>query len=193
MKHIKIFEDFFKYYRADEITDTKGIWGYTREEIEDLFIHFVDDLGLSVSVNFTIYFKTGSYSYSVKDSEIPEYLKGIESGDLIPGIQVNMFVNSNIFWKAGVDGKGGVFYTSDGSERSRKYLDYLEKISGEIESLMTTTLRRIRGYEIETKNLIKSGLKVNKYGPDFSNKTSIHPDSGTEYGDIIYSVLFKKR
>lgn len=189
MRHIKIFEDFFKFYRADEITDTKGIWGCTREEIEDLFIRFVDDLRLSVSVNFVLIGKSGSTTYSVTDSMIPEYLERIKSGDMTPGIQVNMFVNSNIFWKAGIDGDGGVLHITDKSDMARKYSDYLNSLSDEMESLMGPIRRRVRGYEIKTRNCITEESFRRRR---FSNQTDIHPDSGTEYGDLIYGVYLKK-
>ena len=52
MKHIKVFEDFFKYYKFSTNNENVSLWGYTREDIEDLFLEITDQWALPVSIDF---------------------------------------------------------------------------------------------------------------------------------------------
>jgi hypothetical protein len=46
--------------------EDKEIWGYSREEIEDYFVHIEDDLKLSISIDFVFKHKDGRISYRTK-------------------------------------------------------------------------------------------------------------------------------
>jgi hypothetical protein len=189
MKHLKIFEDFFKFNVNDQITDTVGIWGYTREEIEDCFIHFVD-YGFSVSVNFQ--FNTGrSISYVTRDKDILDYELNLNEG-WTPCIEVSFFTNSNLLRKY-IGDVSGVVYGNDNLMRG------FTEISDDLDQIILPILKgRIRGYDVEYKNIIKSEMEKkdrirNSQALYFTNRVNVHPESGVKYGVCVGEVKLKKK
>jgi hypothetical protein len=184
MKHLKIFEDFFKFNVNDQITDTVGIWGYTREEIEDCFIHFVD-YGFSVSVNFQ--FNTGrSISYVTQDKDILDYELNLNEG-WTPCIEVSFFTNSNLLRKYIGDVSGVIF-----GYKNENLMRGFTEISEDLDQMILPILKgRIRGYDVEYRNVVKSEIK-RKGRNDLTNRVSRH-DDGVEYGVCVGEVKLKKK
>lgn len=184
MKHLKIFEDFFKFNVNDQITDTVGIWGYTREEIEDYFIHFVD-YGFSVSVNF--HFNTGRYiSYVTQDKDILDYELNLNEG-WTPCIEVSFFTNSNLLRKYIGDVSGVIF-----GNKNENLMRGFTEISDDLDQIILPILKgRIRGYDVEYKNGIKSEMDADLVRE--VKRRRVHPESGVEYGVCVGVVKLKKK
>jgi hypothetical protein len=182
MKYLKIFEDFFKFNVNDQITDTVGIWGYTREEIEDYFIHFVD-YGFSVSVNFQ--FHTGrSISYVTQDKDILDYKLNLNEG-WTPCIEVSFFTNSNLLRKYIGDVSGVIFGDDENLMRG------FSELSEDLDQMILPILKgRIRGYDVEYRNVVKSEIK-RKGRNDLTNR--VHHSDGVEYGVCVGEVKLKKK
>lgn len=184
MKHIKIFEDFFKFYQYSQVTKTSQVWGYTREEIEDFFIHFVDELNLSISIDFI--FKSGTgYTYTTNDSDIESYLNDIKYSNLTPVIEVNLYLSIDILREMGVGGDS-IIYTNDDSPIGKRFKDSLTKLLERIETMMAPIKSgRIRGYDIKYYN------NSNRI-PYISNRYDTSND-GVDYGSCIYQLILIKK
>ena len=70
MKILKTFESFFNYYLYSKVTDTKEVWNYTREDIEDLFVEFNDKYNLPISISFITKNKWGGSTVSVSNDDL---------------------------------------------------------------------------------------------------------------------------
>jgi hypothetical protein len=177
MKHIKLYEDFFKFFVYSQANNTQSLWGLTREEVEDLFME-INDYGVSISVDF-IYKENSSYNYSVEDKHIRNYLKRYTQGKLTPIIFLSFFNNSNF--------KG---YTKD-SEGKPEVYDIANQIDGIVDNLK----RVMTDYEITGENKSDFFMEpVNRRlrGGRDNRDISRHEESGVEYGKTFYCVTFNR-
>ena len=77
MRILKTFESFFNYFVNSKVTNTKEVWGYTREDIEDLFIEFHDRYDLPISISFITKNKMGGTTVSVSDKDLNTIKRGV--------------------------------------------------------------------------------------------------------------------
>lgn len=185
MKYIKIFEDFFKYFRYSGIPN-KQMWGYNREDIEDLFLEITDEWQLPISIDFTVSdIIDGNISGETIRTDsftMEDYIQD----RIRPKITVQVFTNSK--FNTSIIGeeidfpiftKGGEHHT-DLSKRFLKGLtEAAIRIRSKLESITKTG--RIEGYDID----IRQNLNIsNKYG---------FTDNDVEYGVAFLFVTMDRK
>ena len=177
MKNLKLFEDFFKFYTYSTVTETKLLWGLTREEVEDLFVE-INDYGVSISIDF-VYQQNNSVNYQVEDKNVRSLIKRYLKGELTPIIEVN-FYNNNRF-------KG---YINDSSEKPEVF-----DMSFKIDNIVTSLKRTLTDYKIIEGNRSVFFLEEpnsRKRGAGDNRVISIHSDSGVEYGKLFYQITMSR-
>jgi hypothetical protein len=191
MKHIKIFEDFFKYYKFSTDNENKQLWGYTREDIEDLFLEITDEWSLPISIDFiTCPIRDGKISgenISTDDSD-KSLLKKYTQEKVRPRIQVMVFTNHE--FNTSIIGEDIEFkiYSKNGEHHEDlgdKFLKGLEKTTEEIRSKLESIIKtgRLSDYDIKiSQNL------------DIDNTIGVHPESGIEYGrSFLFFTMTRKK
>jgi len=191
MKHIKIFEDFFKYYKFSTDNENKQLWGYTREDIEDLFLEITDEWSLPISIDFiTCPIRDGKISgenISTDDLSL-SLLKKYTQEKVRPRIQVMVFTNHE--FNTSIIGEDIEFkiYSKNGEyheDLGDKFLKGLEKTTEEIRSKLESIIKtgRLSDYDIKiSQNL------------DIDNTIGVHPESGIEYGrSFLFFTMTRKK
>jgi len=191
MKNIKLFEDFFKYYKYSTDKEFESVWGHSREDIEDLFLEITDEWQLPVSIDFMsctiVNGKISGENTSTTDSE-KTLLKKYKQDKVRPRIRVMIFTNhefntsiigEDIHFK--IYSKRGEYHEGLGD----KFLKGLEEDSQKIKSKLESIIRtgRLSDYEIKiSENL------------DIDNIVDTHPDSGIEYGrSFLFFTMTRKK
>ena len=177
MKHIKLFEDFFKFFVSSQSNNTQSLWGLTREEVEDLFLE-INDYGVFISVDFIIGENSG-YTYKVEDKDIKDYLKKYTEGKITPIIFLSFFNNSNF--------KG---YIKD-SEGNPEVYEMTNRIDGIVDNLK----RIMTDFEITGENKSKFFMEPanpRMRGGHDNTRINYHYESGVEYGKKFYCVTIKR-
>lgn len=178
MKNLKTFESFFNYFLYSVVDNTKEIWGYTREDIEDLFIEFNDTYNLPISISFAI--KRGNIiDYSISDKSIEE----LKDKNITPIILIGIFTNTewcNKFCGEDVDFTVNFINGEYHEDLGKKMYDGFSKISDEIEKMIPKIKKRLPNYKFETCRYL-----------DIDNTYDVHP-SGVEYGMLFFDIILEK-
>lgn len=191
MKNIKLFEDFFKYYKFSTDKESKSLWGHSREDIEDLFLEITDEWNLPVSIDFCtcpiVNGKISGENISTDDSE-KTLLKKYTQDKIRPRINVMVFTNHE--FNTSIIGEDIDFQISSKREEyhedlANKFLRGLEKTTQEIRSKLESIVRtgRLNDYNIKiSENL------------DIDNTIGLHSESGVEYGrSFLFFTMTRKK
>lgn len=181
MKNLKTFETFFNFYRYSTIKDTKELWGYNREDIEDLFVEFNDKYDLPISITFTKgNKKLKATVYSVGDTDIKELKRDV---NFVPKIEITVFTNPkwcNKFCGEDIDFPVHFINGEYHEDLGKKMHDGFSKIADDIESMLPQIKKRMPDYNFKTVRTL-----------DISNRWGVHP-SGVEYGEAFFSIFLEK-
>lgn len=191
MKNLKLFEDFFKYYKYSTNSEDINLWGYTREDIEDLFLEITDKWALPISIDFVtcpiINGRTHGENIST-DKSNKLLLKSYTQDKIRPRILVQIFTNHE--FNTSIIGEDIDFkiYSKNGERHEDlgdKFLKGLQKTSEEIKSKLESIRRtgRLKDYDIKiSENL------------DIDNTIGLHEESGIEYGrGFIFVYMTRKK
>lgn len=189
MHHIKLFEGFFRRMKFSTVTNTKEIWGYTREEVEDFFVYMSDEHSLSISIDFMYYSRSG-YSYDLRDNNVGSILASYRKGIIKPGMSITFFTNSELNNKL----LGGIDPDRDcgnlDTETLISYRNGIEKLERDIEDFMENLQNRM-GYKINSKS-DRSKIYISN-SADIQKRFTILPlNSGEEIGVSILTYNIEK-
>lgn len=185
MKNLKTFEKFFNFYLYSKVTKTKELWGYSREDIEDLFLEVNDRYGLPISISFTTTdLKYGGTTISVDDKDINTIKRGIKLGTTAPSIQVNIFTNPewcNKFCGEEVDFPVHFVNGEYHEDLAKKMYDGFNKISDDIENMIPQLQKRLPEYKIKFYRSL-----------DIDNTYQIYTN-GIAYGRSFFNIYMVKK
>lgn len=179
MKILKTFESFFNYYLYSKVTDTKEVWNYTREDIEDLFVEFNDKYNLPISISFITKNKWGGSTVSVSNDD----LENIKKENITPVIEINIFTNTewcNKFCGEEIDFPIHFVNGEYHEDLAKKMYDGFGKIADELEFMLPQIEKRIPEYKIKYSRRL-----------DIDNTWNVHP-SGVEYGRVFFHIFLEK-
>lgn len=190
MKNIKLFEDFFKYYKYSTNKENVTLWGYTREDIEDLFLEITDQWALPISIDFvTCPITNGKISGENISTDKSEklLLKSYSQDKVRPRILIQIFTNHEFNTSLIGEDIDFKIYSKNGEyheDLSRKFLEGLQKTSEEIKSKLESIRRagRLKDYDIK----ISENLNID-------NTVGMHEESGIEYGRAFLFVSMTRK
>lgn len=191
MKNIKLFEDFFKYYKYSTNKENVTLWGYTREDIEDLFLEITDQWALPISIDFvTCPITNGKISGENISTDKSEklLLKSYTQDKIRPRITVMIFTNHEFNTSIIGEDIDFIIHSMRGEyheDLGDKFLKGLQQTSEEIKSKLESIRRtgRLKNYDIKiSENL------------DIDNTIGTHEDSGIEYGrSFVFVTMTRKK
>jgi hypothetical protein len=198
---IKTFEKFLEdFEKLKQSSQTKKIWGFFKEEIEDIFLGLEDEISLPIFIKFGIAKNTHinvdeiptlSSSIDIWDGEnnwdLEKIEKKIEKGDILPIIRIYFYLDKHFSDNI----LGDVDYLIDSDLELKSANKEIKLWKEKVYNLQSNIEKYLNGDNlnlITRKGYITKKQKI-KY---FTNEVEIIPGY-PESGCLIYLVEFVKK